>query len=75
MQVFTLLIFCPGTIAPPEGEQTLSALFPWLPAWDNWKEVVPVAATAVVVLVGVIVIYVACSRRRPRGQTRLRGFN
>lgn len=63
-----------GTLAPPEREQSLYALFPWLPTWLDLNIVVPAAATVVVVLVGIIVICVAWSRRHPHGQTRLRGL-
>nr|CAD7456160.1 unnamed protein product [Timema tahoe] len=47
--------------------------FPWLPEWLDLNVVVPVGATVVVIIVGVIVICVAMSRRsRGPEQTRLR---
>lgn len=68
-----LYICIKGTIAPPQGENSLRALLPWVPAWVDLNMVVPVAATVVVVFFGIVVICVAWSRRRPHGQTRLRG--
>lgn len=49
-------------------------LFPWIPGWVDLNVVVPVVATVVVILVGIIVICVAFARRsRGPEQTRLRG--
>ncbi|XP_065205888.1 cell adhesion molecule Dscam1 isoform X13 [Planococcus citri] len=69
---FATLTMEGSTLAPPEKEQSLYALFPWLPTWLDLNIVVPAAATVVVVFVGIIVICVAWSRRHPHGQTRLR---
>lgn len=50
--------------------------FPWLPAWLDVNVVVPVGATVVVIIVGIVVICVALSRRtRGPEQTRLRGIS
>lgn len=50
--------------------------FPWLPSWLDVNVVVPVAATVVVIIVGIVVICVALSRRtRGPEQTRLRGIS
>jgi amino acid transporter len=49
--------------------------FPWIPKWLDLNVVVPMAATVVVIFVGIIVICVAVSRRsRGPEQTRLRGI-
>jgi len=67
-----------GTIAPPErsGVSGVHLLFPWIPEWLDLNVVVPVAATVVVLLVGIIVICVAVSRRsHGPEQTRLRGIS
>jgi heme/copper-type cytochrome/quinol oxidase subunit 2 len=48
-------------------------LFPWIPDWVDLNIAVPVAATVVVVVVGIVVICVALSRRAHGPlQTRLR---
>lgn len=64
-----------GTIAPPEKDVTsVNKYFGWLPEWLDLNIIVPLAATVVVIIVGVIVICVAISRRsRGPEQTRLRG--
>lgn len=50
--------------------------FPWLPTWLDVNIVVPVGATIVVIIVGIVVICVALSRRtRGPEQTRLRGIS
>ncbi|KAK2577361.1 hypothetical protein KPH14_003477 [Odynerus spinipes] len=67
-----------GTIAPPVrnggNENTdVRRYFPWLPSWLDVNVVVPVGATIVVIIVGIVVICVALSRRtRGPEQTRLR---
>lgn len=61
-----------GTIAP--AREKVAKAFPWLPSWLDLNVVVPVGATVIVIIVGVIVICVAISRRaRGPEQTRLRG--
>lgn len=48
-------------------------LFPWIPEWVDWNIAVPVAATVVVVVVGIVVVCVALSRKANGPlQTRLR---
>lgn len=48
-------------------------LFPWLPEWVDLNIAVPIAATIVVVVVGIVTICVALSRRTVlTSQTRLR---
>lgn len=48
-------------------------LFPWVPDWVDLNIAVPIGATVVVIIVGIIVICVALSRRsRGPEQTRLR---
>ncbi|XP_034229993.1 Down syndrome cell adhesion molecule-like protein Dscam2 isoform X12 [Thrips palmi] len=71
---FATLTVTGGTIAPPErGLINVNEYFPWIPDWMDLNVVVPVAATIVVLLVGMIVICVAISRRsRGPEQTRLR---
>jgi heme/copper-type cytochrome/quinol oxidase subunit 2 len=68
-------LYVVGTIAPPEQEHTsVNQYFPWVPEWLDLNIVVPIGATVVVIIVGVIVICVALSRRsRGPEQTRLRG--
>ncbi|XP_024891161.1 LOW QUALITY PROTEIN: hemicentin-2-like [Temnothorax curvispinosus] len=67
-----------GTIAPPvrngnENSADVRRYFPWLPSWLDVNVVVPVGATVVVIIVGIVVICVALSRRtRGPEQTRLR---
>lgn len=69
------ILYFSGTIAPPErGLISVNQYFPWIPEWVDLNVWVPVAATVVVLLVGMIVICVAISRRsRGPEQTRLRG--
>lgn len=56
------------------GIPTVHQFFPWIPGWVDLNVVVPVGATVVVLLVGIIVICVAFARRnRGPEQTRLRG--
>lgn len=65
-----------GTIAPPlrGGIPTVHHFFPWIPAWVDLNVIVPVSATIVVIVVGIVVICVAFARRsRGPEQTRLRG--
>lgn len=70
-----------GTIAPPvrngDNDSTdVRRYFPWLPGWLDVNVVVPVGATIVVIIVGIVVICVALSRRtRGPEQTRLRGIS
>jgi hypothetical protein len=69
------VLYVIGTIAPPEQEHTsVNQYFPWLPEWLDLNIVVPIGATVVVIIVGVVVICVALSRwSRGPEQTRLRG--
>ncbi|XP_029035588.1 Down syndrome cell adhesion molecule-like protein Dscam2 isoform X32 [Osmia bicornis bicornis] len=75
---FATLTVTGGTIAPPVrnggNENTdVRRYFPWLPSWLDVNVVVPVGATVVVIIVGIVVICVALSRRtRGPEQTRLR---
>lgn len=74
--VVYLSFFITGTIAPPHrGLPTIQQLFPWIPYWAvDLNIIVPIAATIVVIFVGIIVICVAFARRsRGPEQTRLRG--
>lgn len=71
-----------GTIAPPvrnsgnDNTTDVRRYFPWLPSWLDVNVVVPVGATVVVIIVGIVVICVALSRRtRGPEQTRLRGIS
>ena len=70
-----------GTIAPPvrnsgNDNTDVRRYFPWLPSWLDVNVVVPVGATVVVIIVGIVVICVALSRRtRGPEQTRLRGIS
>ncbi|XP_063975858.1 cell adhesion molecule Dscam1 isoform X3 [Diachasmimorpha longicaudata] len=76
---FATLTVTGGTIAPPVRnggtENTdVRRFFPWVPTWLDVNVVVPVGATIVVIVVGIVVICVALSRRsRGPEQTRLRG--
>ncbi|XP_014598813.1 PREDICTED: Down syndrome cell adhesion molecule-like protein Dscam2 isoform X27 [Polistes canadensis] len=78
---FATLTVTGGTIAPPVrnggNENTdVRRYFPWLPSWLDVNVVVPVGATIVVIIVGIVVICVALSRRtRGPEQTRLRGIS
>ncbi|XP_026825571.1 Down syndrome cell adhesion molecule-like protein Dscam2 isoform X15 [Ooceraea biroi] len=80
---FATLTVTGGTIAPPvrnggNGDNTADVrrYFPWLPSWLDVNVVVPVGATVVVIIVGIVVICVALSRRtRGPEQTRLRGIS
>ncbi|CAL7934264.1 unnamed protein product [Xylocopa violacea] len=75
---FATLTVTGGTIAPPvrnDGNDNTDVrrYFPWLPSWLDVNVVVPVGATVVVIIVGIVVICVALSRRtRGPEQTRLR---
>jgi hypothetical protein len=61
-----------ATIAPQP--ELRDKLFPWVPDWLDLNVVVPLAATVVVIFVGIVVICVAISRRsRGPETTRLRG--
>ncbi|XP_046738267.1 Down syndrome cell adhesion molecule-like protein Dscam2 isoform X3 [Diprion similis] len=78
---FATLTVTGGTIAPPVRDTgtentDVRRYFPWLPSWLDVNVVVPVAATVVVIIVGIVVICVALSRRtRGPEQTRLRGIS
>ncbi|XP_043680473.1 Down syndrome cell adhesion molecule-like protein Dscam2 isoform X20 [Vespula pensylvanica] len=78
---FATLTVTGGTIAPPvrndDNKNTdVRHYFPWLPSWLDVNVVVPVGATIVVIIVGIVVICVALSRRtRGPEQTRLRGIS
>ena len=56
-----------GTLAPPFGKdpKTKKAGFPGLPEWLDLDIIVPVTATVVVICVGVLVVCVALTRRKP----------
>ncbi|XP_063221339.1 cell adhesion molecule Dscam2 isoform X2 [Bacillus rossius redtenbacheri] len=71
---FATLTITGGTIPPPERESPpMNKYFPWVPEWLDLNIVVPIGATVVVIIVGVLVICVALSRRsRGPEQTRLR---
>ncbi|KYN03354.1 hypothetical protein ALC62_05746 [Cyphomyrmex costatus] len=76
---FATLTVTGGTIAPPirnggnDNTADVRRYFPWLPSWLDVNVVVPVGATVVVIIVGIVVICVALSRRtRGPEQTRLR---
>nr|XP_023016837.1 Down syndrome cell adhesion molecule-like protein Dscam2 isoform X6 [Leptinotarsa decemlineata] len=70
---FATLTITGGTIAPARDLPTMKMLFPWIPDWVDWNIAVPVAATVVVVVVGIVVICVALSRKAHGPlQTRLR---
>ncbi|XP_049823713.1 Down syndrome cell adhesion molecule-like protein Dscam2 isoform X9 [Aethina tumida] len=60
---FATLTVTGGTIAPARDSPTMRMLFPWIPEWVDWNIAVPVAATVVVVVVGIVVICVALSRK------------
>lgn len=70
-----------GTIAPPirnpaYDNTDVRKYFPWVPTWLDVNVVVPAGATVVVIIVGIVVICVALSRRtRGPEQTRLRGIS
>ncbi|XP_078037888.1 Down syndrome cell adhesion molecule 1 isoform X14 [Augochlora pura] len=78
---FATLTVTGGTIAPPvrnggNDSNDVRRYFPWLPSWLDVNVVVPVGATVVVIIVGIVVICVALSRRtRGPEQTRLRGIS
>ncbi|XP_017767409.1 PREDICTED: Down syndrome cell adhesion molecule-like protein Dscam2 isoform X2 [Eufriesea mexicana] len=78
---FATLTVTGGTIAPPvrnggNDNTDVRRYFPWLPSWIDVNVVVPVGATVVVIIVGIVVICVALSRRtRGPEQTRLRGIS
>ncbi|XP_036142526.1 Down syndrome cell adhesion molecule-like protein Dscam2 isoform X37 [Monomorium pharaonis] len=79
---FATLTVTGGTIAPPvrnsgnDNTADVRRYFPWLPSWLDVNVVVPVGATIVVIIVGIVVICVALSRRtRGPEQTRLRGIS
>ncbi|XP_050461808.1 cell adhesion molecule Dscam2 isoform X48 [Cataglyphis hispanica] len=79
---FATLTVTGGTIAPPvrnggnDNTADVRRYFPWLPSWLDVNVVVPVGATVVVIIVGIVVICVALSRRtRGPEQTRLRGIS
>lgn len=61
-------------MAPPEKViPDVKQFFPWIPDWVDLNVAVPVGATVVVIIVGILVICVAISRRsRGPEQTRLR---
>lgn len=68
-------LFFKGTIAPPVQDVTsIYTYLPWIPKWIDLNVVVPTTATIVVIIVGIIVVCFAWSRRvHENGQTRLRG--
>ncbi|XP_017784824.1 PREDICTED: Down syndrome cell adhesion molecule-like protein Dscam2 isoform X11 [Nicrophorus vespilloides] len=68
---FATLTVTGGTIAPARELPGARFLFPWLPEWVDLNIAVPVAATVIVVAVGIIVICVAVSRRA-HGPTQTR---
>lgn len=71
-KTWSLLLFL-GTIAPIRESPDVKMLFPWIPEWVDLNIAVPVAATVIVVAVGIIVICVAVTRRaHGPTQTRLR---
>ncbi|XP_032455790.1 Down syndrome cell adhesion molecule-like protein Dscam2 isoform X48 [Nasonia vitripennis] len=86
---FATLTVTGSTIAPPilsggsgDSEKNggedgdVRRFFPWLPVWFDINVIVPVGATIVVIIVGIVVICVALSRRtRGPEQTRLRGIS
>ncbi|XP_050305195.1 cell adhesion molecule Dscam2 isoform X18 [Anthonomus grandis grandis] len=70
---FATLTVTGGTIAPAREIPGMRMLFPWIPDWVEWNIAVPVAATVVVVVVGIVVVCVALSRKAHGPlQTRLR---
>ncbi|XP_050442016.1 cell adhesion molecule Dscam2 isoform X15 [Adelges cooleyi] len=71
---FASLTLSGGTIAPPAQDITsIYTYFPWIPKWIDLNVVVPTTATIVVIIVGIIVVCFAWSRRvHENGQTRLR---
>ncbi|XP_076265881.1 Down syndrome cell adhesion molecule 1 isoform X14 [Rhynchophorus ferrugineus] len=70
---FATLTVTGGTIAPARDLPGVRMLFPWIPDWVEWNIAVPVAATVVVVVVGIVVVCVALSRKAHGPlQTRLR---
>ncbi|XP_020284818.1 Down syndrome cell adhesion molecule-like protein Dscam2 isoform X45 [Pseudomyrmex gracilis] len=79
---FATLTVTGGTIAPPvrnggnDNAADVRRYFPWLPNWLDVNVVVPIGATVVVIIVGIVVVCVALSRRtRGPEQTRLRGIS
>ncbi|XP_066244752.1 cell adhesion molecule Dscam1 isoform X17 [Euwallacea similis] len=60
---FATLTVTGGTIAPARDMPGMRMLFPWIPEWVEWNIAVPVAATVVVVVVGIVVVCVALSRK------------
>ena len=73
----TFIFLFQGTVPPPKlGMPDVHQYFPWIPKWLDLNVVVPIGATVVVIVVGIIVICVAIFRRAFRGpeQTRLRGI-
>ncbi|XP_060864193.1 cell adhesion molecule Dscam2 isoform X9 [Metopolophium dirhodum] len=71
---FASLTLSGGTIAPPAQDVTsIYTYLPWIPKWIDLNVVVPTAATIIVIIVGIIVVCFAWSRRvHENGQTRLR---
>ncbi|XP_022176362.1 Down syndrome cell adhesion molecule-like protein Dscam2 isoform X5 [Myzus persicae] len=71
---FASLTLSGGTIAPPVQDVTsIYTYLPWIPKWIDLNVVVPTAATIIVIIVGIIVVCFAWSRRvHENGQTRLR---
>ncbi|CAH1122837.1 unnamed protein product [Ceutorhynchus assimilis] len=61
---FATLTVTGGTIAPARDlPGSVRMLFPWVPDWVEWNIAVPVAATVVVVVVGIVVVCVALTRK------------
>ncbi|XP_050520778.1 cell adhesion molecule Dscam2 isoform X28 [Daktulosphaira vitifoliae] len=71
---FASLTLSGSTIAPHVQDVTsIYTYFPWIPKWIDLNVVVPTTATIIVIIVGIIVVCVAWSRRvHENGQTRLR---
>ncbi|XP_071050253.1 cell adhesion molecule Dscam1 isoform X5 [Onthophagus taurus] len=70
---FATLTPAGGTIAPIRETPDVRILFQWLPEWVDLNIAVPICATIIVILVGVVVICVALTRRNQGPtQTRLR---
>lgn len=53
------------TIAPDPNVHDIYARLPWIPRWFDLDVMVPFIATVIVLAVGILVICVAYSRRRP----------
>ncbi|XP_025834475.1 Down syndrome cell adhesion molecule-like protein Dscam2 isoform X37 [Agrilus planipennis] len=70
---FATLTVTGGTIPPVREAPDVKMLFPWLPDWIDLNLLVPLVATVTVIIVGIVVICVAMTRRsQSMPQTRLR---